>query len=169
MQTSQSSLGKSFWLSLSLIIAITSLFNISSCKSKKFGVAGTDCVTLASTQIQNVWVDQSYTKPGSTDLIDNIAFYPSFDGTNLTVNVIGQKSDGSQIPGSSLTMNVGSGCKTTFPPHVAIGVNNFKLSNLRIFEATGSLIKNFNYIRLYGEHPFTTCFHLLNFTGNEGN
>ena len=146
MQRSKFSFKKSIELSLSVVIAVALLLNISSCKGKKADF-GPSCIILENTTINNAWVTPGYTSPGSSNIIDYLKFITAYNPItgDFKVSVQAFKGDNSKI-GGLVKLNTGVGCPVTLPP-VSVGENIIDLSTLDILETNGTL-KNFDYIKL---------------------
>lgn len=114
-----------------------------------------NCVILSRAQLQ-AWVDSGWTKPGTTDQINEVIL--QFFGTNggSSLRLIGYPGTGATSVRSSgkITLVIDTTCTVKpFTGDVIFGNNILKFDNLGIFNREGGLNK-FDYVRLTPEQMY---------------
>ncbi|MFZ1263256.1 MAG: hypothetical protein WAT34_07060, partial [Chitinophagaceae bacterium] len=136
MQKNRFPVNKRIWL-LPLIVAVFSLFGISSCKEK---APKGSCIALTKSQIIKAWE-----KSGHLKNIDYLTFITCYNPISHEIHTGVQAYNKLYQPiGSYVNLTTGDAWNDTLPP-VAVGKNNLDFVELDILDKTGNL-KDFAYI-----------------------
>ena len=131
MQTNQTLFKKNIWV-LSLVIAIFSLLNISSCNAKDESVKG-QCITLSRSKIIKSWVNDGYME--DIDYLKFITYYNSINHEfQVYVQAYKKVSKVEYQPiGPLVKLNTGGSCPSDLPPMMVSDNNDMMIYNPCLF------------------------------------